>query len=176
MEHFYCRFLLYLLCMKTTGMTYRHPALCNYVNYEISQYIQEPYKTYILDDKKFLSYIKFEKKLFVREDLDLIKRFTLKVPAEALYFEKQVENFSEIEPLDLQENSGADIDDWDPLRFAPSETSYSSVVASDRVESIGDMNDIKLELTSREYPKNISQVEEQDKAVLDFVLNEYEYN
>lgn len=168
--------MLYLLCLKTTGLTFRHPALCNYVNYEISQYIHEPYKSYILDDNKFLSYIKFEKKLFVREDLDIIKRYTLKVPSEALYFEKQVDNFSEIEPLDLQQNSGVDIEDWDPLRFAPSETSYSSVVASDRVESIGDMYDIKLEFTSREYPKNISQVEEHDKAVLDFVLNQYEYN
>lgn len=149
----------------------------NYVNNEISSYIQEPYRTYIMDEKKFLSYIRFEKKLFVREDLDLIKRYTQKIPTDALYFEKYDENFSEVEPLDLQENLVAvDGEDWDPLRFTPSETSYSSVMASDRMESIGDMQDIRLDFSSKEYPKNISQAEEQDKAVLDFIMNQYEYN
>lgn len=173
-QHFYCRFLLYLLCIKTTAMIYQHVSLMNYVNNELSKYIQEPYRTYIVNEKKFLSYINFENKLFVREDLDLLKRYTQKVPSDLLYFEKHADIYSEIQPLDLQAIA---IEDWDPLRYAPSEnSSYSSPALTERDESLGDVNDIKLEFSAKEYPKNISQAEDLDRAVLNSVTNKYDYN
>jgi hypothetical protein len=173
------RLYLFLFCVKTIAYAYEIEPLQDFIRTTVDRYLKDidsrysKYSSILLDDQAFTYFFNFDVQVFKTGDLEFLSESKIVIGLNSLDFEKFIDYFGELKPLDLtEETSPGDGSDWDSLSFTISrQSSYSSIISAGLERKLSEIIESKPETNLGEYPRTIEALEDQDRSTLESILH-----
>ncbi|CAG9333644.1 unnamed protein product [Blepharisma stoltei] len=158
-----CLALCIYSILKAISITYKLDKVKSFVDRSASQYLQkESFRPFITEDGKFMKIMDATYSLFDKENINSIKKNTVKFTSNMLNIEEKCDLPRNAEDGEINIGDIKESRDFDPLGFVPSESDVSSMKSSENFDRGIELGDIKPELIETDYAKALGAIEDED--------------